>query len=549
MNRKASMTKARWRKFGGRAVKDSVLTWGDLALRLKGRRSVCWGARSQQRVIVVAARSDEGSNGREDEPTVSLKGKRPQMSRQLELPLGGKGEAPMTLRSEEAPTATNGNGHSGASDLMAEVVSRQNLQVALKRVKKNKGSPGIDGMTVEELPDYLRQSWSRLREQLLTGRYQPTAVKRQQISKSGGGVRELGIPTVLDRFIQQALLQVLQPLYDPGFSEHSYGFRPNRSAHQAVRAAQRFVQEGRRIVVDVDLSNFFDRVNHDVLMSKLARRIADKTMLGLIRRYLQAGVMVHGVVIERQEGTPQGGPLSPLLANILLDDVDKELERRGHAFARYADDCNVYVRSKRAGQRVMELLRRLFARLRLRINEDKSAVSSAFTRSFLGFGLWVAPGKVVKHRVDQQARVRMKNRVRIITRRTRGRSLAQIAQDLRSYLVGWKNYFQLASTRGCLPTWTNGFVIVFGQFNSSSGGVVAPSFASFALAACRSLWRRVSRLIVVAGGRIRPNFLTQPCQTRFLTSWESLGLPRDLNLSNRLVRTRMPGGVGGDRRG
>jgi len=229
---------------------------------------------------------------------------------------------------------------------MEKVVSRRNLQAALKRVRKNKGSPGIDGMTVDELSDHLRENWPRLREQLLTGTYRPSPVKRQQIPKSGGGVRELGIPTVLDRFIQQALLQVLQPIFDPSFSEHSYGFRPKRSAHQAVRAARRFVQDGRRIVVDVDLSKFFDRVNHDVLMGRLGNRIADKTMLRLIRRYLDAGIMAHGVVTKRHEGTPQGGPLSPLLANLLLDEVDKELERRGHAFARYADDCNVYVRSR-----------------------------------------------------------------------------------------------------------------------------------------------------------------------------------------------------------
>jgi len=352
----------------------------------------------------------------------------------------------MAPSSEELPLATHGTEHSGTSGLMVEVVSRRNLQVALKRVRKNKGSPGMDGMTVDELPDHLRDNWPVLREQLLTGTYRPSPVKRQQIPKSGGGVRELGIPTVLDRFIQQALLQVLQPIFDPSFSEHSYGFRPKRSAHQAVSAARRFVQDGRRIVVDVDLSKFFDRVNHDVLMGKLGKRIADKTMLGLIRRYLNAGIMAHGVVTKRHEGTPQGGPLSPLLANILLDEVDKELERRGHAFARYADDCNVYVRSRRAGGRVMRLLRQLYARLRLRINEDKSAVASAFDRQFLGFGLWVAPGKVVKHRVARKALVKMKDRVRIITRRTRGRSLAQIAQDLRSYLIGWKNYFKLATT-------------------------------------------------------------------------------------------------------
>lgn len=261
------------------------------------------------------------------------------MSGQLELPLADRGEAPNNPRSEEVPMATHELVRSGASDLMMKVCERQNLQAALKRVKRNKGSPGIDGMTVSELPDYLRAHWHELREQLLTGAYRPAPVRRQLIPKGTGGMRELGIPTVLDRFIQQALLQVLQPMFDPSFSQHSHGFRPGRRAHDAVREAQRFVQEGRRWVVDVDLEKFFDRVNHDVLMGKLAKRIADKTMLGLIRRYLNAGIMVGGVVVERHEGTPQGGPLSPLLANVLLDDIDKELEKRGHAFVRYADDC------------------------------------------------------------------------------------------------------------------------------------------------------------------------------------------------------------------
>lgn len=377
---------------------------------------------------------------------MSLGRARPQMSRQLELPWGGKGEAPMAPRSEEAPTATHGTERSGTSDLMVKVVSRRNLQVALKRVRRNKGSPGIDGMTVDELPHHLREHWPALREQLLTGSYQPSAVRRQMIPKSNGKMRELGIPTVLDRFIQQALLQVLQPLFDPSFSPHSCGFRPKRSAHQAVKAAREYVQQGRRIVVDVDLAKFFDRVNHDILMGRLAKRIADKTMLGLIRRYLEAGVLANGVAVERHEGTPQGGPLSPLLANVLLDEVDKELEQRGHTFARYADDCNVYVRSKRAGERVMRLLRRLFGKLRLQINEDKSAVASVFNRQFLGFSLWVAPGKVVKHRVSRKALAAMKTRVRQLTRRNRGRSLSQTAQDLRGYLVGWKGYFRLAET-------------------------------------------------------------------------------------------------------
>jgi group II intron reverse transcriptase/maturase len=331
---------------------------------------------------------------------------------------------------------------------MEAVLDRRNLQAALKRVKQNKGSPGIDGMTVGELAGHLREHWPRLREELLGGTYQPQPVNRQLIPKRGGGMRQLGIPTVIDRFIQQAILQVLQPRFDPTFSEHSYGFRPGRRAHQAVCAAQRHIQQGRRWVVDVDLEKFFDRVNHDVLMSRLSRRIEDRRVLRLIRRYLNAGIMVNGVVVERHEGTPQGGPLSPLLANVLLDEVDRELERRGHAFVRYADDCNVYVWSRRAGERVMGQLRRLFARLRLRVNKSKSAVARVWGRKFLGFSFWMARGKQVKHRVAGEALKAMKERVRQITCRTRGRSLKQVAEELRAYLVGWKGYFRLACTPG-----------------------------------------------------------------------------------------------------
>jgi RNA-directed DNA polymerase len=368
------------------------------------------------------------------------------MSRQLELPLESRGEAPRVKRSEEAPTAANETERSGTSDLMELVCERQNLQAALKRVKKNEGSPGIDGMTVEELSDHLRAHWPALREQLLSGVYQPTPVKRQLIPKSGGGVRELGIPTVLDRFIQQAVLQVLQPRFDPSFSQHSHGFRPGKRAHDAVVEAQQYIQEGRRFVVDVDLEKFFDRVNHDVLMGRLAKRIEDRRLLGLVRRYLEAGILANGVVVERHEGTPQGGPLSPLLANVLLDEVDKELEKRGHAFVRYADDCNVYVRSRRAGERVMGLLRRLYAKLRLRINESKSAVDFGWNRKILGYSFWSGPGRVVKRRVASKALETMKQRVRLITRRSGGRSIEQVVAELRGYLVGWKNYFKLAET-------------------------------------------------------------------------------------------------------
>ncbi len=373
-----------------------------------------------------------------------------QKSRQLELPLEDRGEAPKVDGGGEASTAVRGDERSGTDDakLMERVVERGNVVTALRRVQKNKGSPGIDGMTVEALRDHLRETWPVLREQLLAGTYRPQPVKRQLIPKSDGGERELGIPTALDRFIQQALLQVLQPRFDPTFSQHSHGFRPGRRAHDAVCEAQKYLQEGRRWVVDVDLEKFFDRVNHDVLMGRLAKRIADRRVLGLIRRYLDAGIMANGVVVERHEGTPQGGPLSPLLANMLLDEVDKELEKRGHAFVRYADDCNVYVRSRRAGERVLETLRRLYAKLRLRINESKSAVARPWDRTFLGYSFWVAPGREVKRRVGSKALVAMKQRVRAITARSRGRSIPTVIAELRGYLVGWKQYFHLADTPG-----------------------------------------------------------------------------------------------------
>lgn len=375
-----------------------------------------------------------------------------QKSRQLELPLGGKGEAPMAPRSGEASMAANGNGRSGTDYLMEEVVGRDNLKAALKRVRKNKGSPGSDGMTVDELPVFLVENWVALRTQLLAGTYRPKPVRRQSIPKSDGGTRELGIPCVLDRLIQQAILQVLQPRFDPTFSEHSYGFRPGRSAHDAVLAAQQCIQEGRGWVVDADLEKFFDRVNHDVLMGLLAKRIADKRLLRLIRGYLEAGILANGVTKERHEGTPQGGPLSPLLANVLLDEVDRELEKRGHAFVRYADDCNVYVRSKRAGERVMEALRRLYGHLRLRLNESKSAVAKPRERKLLGYSFWTAAGRVIKRRVAPKALAAMKERVRDITARNGGRDMIRVIQETSEYLRGWKNYFRLADTPNVFET-------------------------------------------------------------------------------------------------
>ena len=334
---------------------------------------------------------------------------------------------------------------------MERVVDNRNLKAALKRVRQNQGSPGVDGMTVDELPKYLAENWVALREQLLTGTYQPLPVREVEIPKSGGeGVRKLGIPSALDRFIQQSILQVLQPMFDPTFSEHSYGFRPGRNAHQAVCEAQRYIQSGKRVVVDLDLEKFFNRVCHDKLMGRLAKRIEDKKMLGLIRRYLDAGIMANGVVMERYEGVPQGGPLSPLLANAFLDEVDKELENRGVAFVRYADDLNAYVGSERAGKDLMETLKRLYAGLRLRINETKSAVAKPWNRKFLGYSFWVAPGRKVKRRVAPKALEKMKNRVREITDRNGGRRMKSVFAELRGYLIGWKEYFRLTDTTGVL---------------------------------------------------------------------------------------------------
>lgn len=306
-----------------------------------------------------------------------------QQDKQLSLLLESKGEAPMLQLSGPPLSSSSRDERSGTGQLMERVAAHANLEAAMKKVMGNRGSAGVDDMPVQALPDWYRANGAKLREQLLSGSFRPTPVRRVEIPKPDGGARELGIPTVIDRVVQQAVLQVLQPLCDPTFSTHSYGFRPGRSAHDALRAARQYVAAGHHVVVDVDLEKFFDRVNHDVLMGRVAKRIEDKRLLRLLRGFLNAGVMVNGVVFERHEGTPQGGPLSPLLANLLLDDVDKELERRGHAFVRYADDCNVYVKTLRAGARVMQSLVALFGRLRLRVNEAKSGVAAATERGFL----------------------------------------------------------------------------------------------------------------------------------------------------------------------
>jgi RNA-directed DNA polymerase len=363
------------------------------------------------------------------------------------------GEAAREPASDEAsgpPHEHPGTGSArlkaGAGTLLEAALTRENLQVAWKRVKANKGAAGADGLDIEQTARLLRTSWPQIRQTLLAGTYRPWPVRRVMIPKPDGSQRELGIPTVQDRLIQQALLQVLQPLIDPSFSAHSHGFRPGRRAHDALKAAREYVQMGKRVVVDVDLAKFFDRVNHDILIDRLSKRVDDAGVIRLVRTYLNAGIMEGGVAVDRHLGTPQGGPLSPLLANVLLDEVDKALEARGYGFARYADDCNVYVGSIKAGERVMALLRRLYAGLQLQINEAKSTVGSALGRKFLGYELWLGKGGEVKCAVARKAEANFKARIRQLTRRSGGRSLEQVVERLRPYLLGWKAYFGMAQT-------------------------------------------------------------------------------------------------------
>ena len=367
----------------------------------------------------------------------------------------------------EAPTASTEGTESSAGErgiespaiaeqLMEEVCGRENCKQALKRVKANKGSAGVDGMTVQQLPEFLKQHWPAIREQLLSGTYKAQPVRRVEIPKPDGGVRKLGIPTVLDRFIQQAVMQVLQSRWDRTFSNHSYGFRPGRSAHQAVEQAQQYIAAGYRWCVDLDLEKFFDRVSHDKLMARIETRVGDRRLLKLIRSFLKAGVMEGGLVSPVDEGTPQGGPLSPLLSNIVLDEFDRELERRGLRFARYADDCNVYVRSRRAGERVMESLKRfIMTKLKLRVNEQKSAVARPWERKFLGFSF--TANREPKRRIAPKAVLRFKEKVRELTRRTRGVKVEKMAEELSRYLRGWIGYFgrcQTPSVLEDLEKWT-----------------------------------------------------------------------------------------------
>jgi RNA-directed DNA polymerase len=377
--------------------------------------------------------------------------KRQKIQLELAFMTESRGETPMADKEgSELPMAKCKPETPALPDLlMEEVCQRENLWKALQRVRQNKGSPGMDGMTVKKLGGYLSKHWPNIREQLLQGNYQPQPVKRVEIPKPDGGVRKLGIPTALDRFIQQSVLQVLQKYWDETFSEHSYGFRPGRSAHQAIAQSQRYVDEGYRWVVDIDLEKFFDRVNHDKLMGRLAQRLPDKRVLKLIRAFLNAGVMEDGLVSRTTEGTPQGGPLSPFLSNVVLDDLDRELERRGHRFVRYADDCNVYVRSERAGYRVMESVSNFITgKLKLKVNQSKSHIGRPRECKFLGFRM--VAGKKSKRSIAPVALARFKDRVRELTRRTRGVTIKQMIEQLNRYLIGWRGYFGFCETPSVL---------------------------------------------------------------------------------------------------
>jgi RNA-directed DNA polymerase len=361
------------------------------------------------------------------------------------------GEACAVAATGTETSMTRGEPESPAGNRrwMEEVCERENLREAWKRVRANQGSPGIDGMTVDELLGYLKEHGPELREQLLKGTYQPSPVKRVEIPKPDGGVRKLGIPTVLDRLIQQAVLQVLQEEWDPTFSDGSYGFRPGRSAQDAVARAQQYIGEGYTWVVDLDLEKFFDRVNHDKLMGQIAKRVEDKRLLKLIRAFLNAGVMEDGLVSPSVEGTPQGGPLSPLLSNLVLDELDRELEARGHRFVRYADDCNIYVRSQRAGERGMESVQRFITKkLKLKVNEAKSAVAKPQERKFLGFSF--TAGKEPKRKIAPKALDRFKERIREITLGSKGNSMEQVVAELARYIRGWRGYFGFCETPGVL---------------------------------------------------------------------------------------------------
>lgn len=372
-------------------------------------------------------------------------------TRQATAPDTERDERISSMAGSGAEVGTAADGQTKAEGLwqMDAVVERPNLWRAYERVMQNKGAAGVDGLTVFELKAWLQQHWPSVKAALLAGSYMPAAIRKVEIPKPNGGIRTLGIPTVLDRLIQQALLQVLQPEFEPEFSEHSYGFRPGRNAWQAVRRAQGYIKEGCRWVVDLDLEKFFDRVNHDILMSRVARRVGDERVLKLIRRYLEAGMMSEGIVSARTEGTPQGGPLSPLLSNILLTDLDRELERRGHRFCRYADDCNIYVKSEAAGQHAMAAITGyLEKKLKLQVNRDKSAVARPWNRKFLGYS--VTWHKQARLKIADSSLKRLKDRVREIVAGNASRNLGATVTMLNPVLRGWTSYFRLTEVKGVL---------------------------------------------------------------------------------------------------
>ena len=377
--------------------------------------------------------------------------KRQKNQMELAFMAEGRGEAPMAVNKGTEVSLAKRKSEDPALTvlLMEQICQRENLIKALQRVKQNKGGAGIDGMTVNKLPGYLKKHWPEIREQLLVGTYSPKPVKRVEIPKSEGGIRKLGIPTVLDRFIQQAIMQVLQSYWDRAFSEHSYGFRPGRSVHQAISRSQQYVEQGYRWVVDIDLEKFFDRVNHDKLMGNLAKRIRDKRLLKVIRAFLNAGVMEDGLVSATREGTPQGGPLSPLLSNIVLDELDRELERRSHRFVRYADDCNIYVGSERSGRRVMDSISKFITgKLKLKVNQSKSKVDRPWHCKFLGFR--IIAGKQTKRSIAPSSLVRFKRRVRKLTCYRRAVTIEQMIENLNRYLIGWRGYFGYCQSRSIL---------------------------------------------------------------------------------------------------
>ncbi len=468
---------------------------------------------------------------------------------ELDFPSALAGEARGTQREEtESPLVAHGTERPTIPErLMEEVCERENLKEALRRVKANKGSAGIDRMTVGQLSDYLKEHWPEIREQLLNGTYEPKPVRRVEIPKPDGGVRKLGIPTVLDRFIQQSVMQVLQRNWDRTFSDSSYGFRPERSAHQAVARAQQYIAAGYGWVVDLDLEKFFDRVNHAKLMGSIAKRIADKRLLKLIRAFLNAGVMENGLVSPSVEGTPQGGPLSPLLSNLVLDELDRELERRGLRFVRYADDSNIYVRSERAGQRVMESITRFITqKLKLKVNETKSAVARPQERKFLGFSF--TKGPEVKRAIALKALDRFKMRVREITRRAKGISIEATMAELVPYLRGWRGYFGFCET----PE------VLLGLIRWVRLRLRAALWRQWKTprrrrAALLDLGVRPRLASNTAGSGLGPWYLARAKALSVGLSnayFESLGLPSFVDeeryqLSNRRVRTRTHGGVAG----